>query len=123
MFGAALMSAIALAGASAPSWISPQQPREGTRYRAVTYWAPGAELSCSGSIGGRHVRARVYTSATHSVCVFEIPKGSAGKWLGVGWSVTITTNLGEREQDGQRVRDGSILHSDRGMPFRRLIRR
>lgn len=97
MLGALVLSALALS-----------VPHTGQPYVAYKHEAAG-ELSCSGVIGGKPVPVRYRQTGDATVCVFLIPKRTAGKWL--IWNHSVTTTV-----------SGGMGFAD-GIPRRQLIRR
>jgi hypothetical protein len=120
MLGAVAFAALALTGPTGQTdhlWTSDSQPREGARYRAMTWWGEG-DFQCGGSIDGKPVEAFGYRSPTHTVCVLVIPPGTAGKTLYVGHSLTVYTTTGVTHADGSVMRKLIGLRAPRaGQPY------
>jgi hypothetical protein len=104
MLGAVLLGTLALTGTSGPLWTSDASPRAGQPYVAISYTGTD-NFGCGASIGERHLRTVAYKIDNTIVCVFHIPKGTAGKTLMVGYFVS-----------------SSFFIAD-GAPMRRLIHR
>ena len=108
MLAAALLGVLALTGSSGALWWSDLAPRAGQPYVAISYTGTDT-FGCGGSIGQRSVRTTTHMLNDTTVCVLHIPKGTVGKKLMVGYTLSGQT--------------GQQLHVAHGVVKPKVIRR
>lgn len=87
MLGALLLGVLALTGQDGAMWSNDLAPRAGQPYVAVSYTGTD-RFGCGATIGRQSVKTTAYKLDNTTVCVVDIPKGSAGKKLLIGYSVS-----------------------------------
>lgn len=103
MLGVVILGTLALAGSSGPMWWSDLSPQAGKPYAAISYTGTDT-FGCGGSISRQPVRATTYKIDNTTICVLYIPKGTAGKTLFVGFSVSGNSPQGLYVADGAAMR-------------------
>lgn len=90
MLGAVLLGALALTGTSGTLWWSDAPPHAGQPYIGVSYTGTD-DFGCGATVAARPVPVTAYRIDNTTICVFRIPKGTAGKKLAISYSTTHRT--------------------------------
>jgi hypothetical protein len=101
---AAVFGVLAIAGSSGPIWWSDIAPRAGQPYAAISYTGSD-NFGCGGSVGRQPLATTAYTINSTTVCVLQIPRGTAGKTLLVGFFVSANTSRGSTLPTARRCEE------------------